>query len=366
MHPQPAPLVRVASPDDVPIEVIQALADHQRKEAERIRKYGHVRPTIAIDHKDHKVVAVGNSIHWSKSWKTFHDFLINYLGTVLGKEWGQAELAKPFEERHPVVQWYHHLCEFQQTSLKEKGTVTSAIMTGPVKAYLALAYDLYTLQHHVILRDSLVKRLKIKDQFQGARYEVYVCAACIRAGFDVALEDEGDGSTTHCEFVATHRATGLKYSVEAKSRHRPGLLGQAGDPKPVDQTEQDVIRLARRALGKGADHPRIIFIDVNMPPHRGGPFEALWFQSIARRLRLMEDKHSKKGTLPPAFAFFTNHPYHYVGNDEPEPGQTAFFTAIGIPDFRQPNPAVMKTYPALDELSHSVFNHTEIPHEFPQ
>jgi hypothetical protein len=325
---------------------------------------------ITVDHMGYKLVAVGNAIHWSKSWKTVHDFLIPYLASVTGKEWGQAELGKPFEDRHPVVQWYHDLCELQQTFLKERGVVSQATMTGPVKAYMALAYDLYTLRHHGLLRDKLVDRLKVKDQFQGARYETYVAAAFVRAGFDVALEDEGDGSRTHCEFAATHQATGLKYSVEAKSRHRPGLLGQRGPSEPVDHGERGAIRLLRDALKKQADHPRIVFIDVNMPPHKGAPFEAPWFDNIAGQLRTMEDEHVKNGTpLPPAVVFFTNHPYHYVGNDEPEPGHTAVFTGIGIPDFQrttEPDPSIMGKYPALDRLADSVFNHTEIPHEFPE
>jgi hypothetical protein len=132
----------------------------------------------------------------------------------------------------------------------------------------------------------------------------------------------------------------------------------------VDQTEREIIRLLKRALKKRADHPRIVFIDVNMPPHAGSPFDAPWFQSLARRLRVMEDRHSKKGTLPPAFVFFTNHPSHHVGPDEVEPGHTAFFTGIAIPDFTQPDLGVMSKYPALDQLVNSVFNQVEIPSDF--
>ena len=70
-------------------------------------------------------------------------------------------------------------------------------------AYTALAYDLYTLDHQALLQTKLVKRLKVKEQFQGARYEIYVSAAFVRAGFEMNLEDENDSTTTHCEFTAT-------------------------------------------------------------------------------------------------------------------------------------------------------------------
>ena len=63
------------------------------------------------------------------------------------------------------------------------------------------------------------------DQFQGVRYELFVAATCIRAGFDIAYEDETDKTKKHPEFVATHRLTGQKISVEAKRRHRQDILG---------------------------------------------------------------------------------------------------------------------------------------------
>lgn len=95
--------VRTISP-----EVERAFVQHQLREAERARKFGHVRPIISTDHQGYKFVAVGNQLHYSKSWKTFHDFLWNYIAGVVTKEWGDAELKKPFEERHPIVQWYHY------------------------------------------------------------------------------------------------------------------------------------------------------------------------------------------------------------------------------------------------------------------
>lgn len=355
--------MRVLEFGELPQEVQQAAIEHQRKEAERIRRYGHVRPAIATDHLGYKFVAVGNTLHYSKSWKTFHDFLVNYMA-VLGTEWGNAELKKLYAERHPVVQWYHHVCEFQRRTVKERGKVYSARATGPVMAYMALAYDLYTLQHHALLQQKLINRLKIKDQFQGARYETYVAAAFVRAGFHVALEDESDIETSHCEFIATHQRTNLKYAVEAKSRHRPGLLGQPGERQPLQQIQADVYRLLQKALLKRAQCDRVIFIDVNVPPREGSLFETDWFNKIVVQVNQLENNQAADKPWPPAFIFVTNHPYHYVGGDDPEPGRSTIFTAINMPDFKQPDPEIMRKYPAIEELLDSVLNHTEIPHEF--
>jgi hypothetical protein len=348
-------------------EAHRAIMLHQIREAERLRKFGHVRPIISLDHQGYKFVAVGSQLHYSKSWQTFHDFLWNYIAGVVTKEWGDAELKKPFEERHPIVQWYHYLCDFQRKPAREEpGGIYSAIATGPVMAYTALAYDLYTLAHHALLQAKLVKRLKVKEQFQGARYEIYVSAAFIRAGFDVKLEDESDSTTTHCEFTATHKTIGLHYSIEAKSRHRTGFLGQPGTPKSLQEIEADVYRLLQQALGKRAVNDRIIFIDVNVPPQGGLLFESEWFKRVASQVKRLEESQSSTNPWPPAFVFFTNHPYHYVDTDQPEPGKSAIFTAINIPDFNQPPQAMRKKYPAIAQLFDSVTLHTEVPHEFPK
>jgi hypothetical protein len=165
--------------------------------------------------------------------------------------------------------------------------------------------------------------------------------------------------------MATHGRTGLVYAVEAKSRHRPGLLGQPGTPPPPDEVEPDVVRLLRKALAKRAEHARIVFVDINMPPHLGGPFDARSFESLGRQLNGVEASQATAGALPAAFLFFTNHPYHYVGATEPEPGQSTYFTALNIPDFKQPNQDVVRQrYPAVFDLFDSVLKHTEIPHAF--
>lgn len=363
--PSPRQTPPVSPLKRIPPEVISAYLEQEQKERERIKTFGQGRPIISSDFADHKFVAVGSKLHYAKDWKTFHDFLVDYIKGVLDGEWGKAELQKPFEERHPALQWYHQVCEFQRRMIEEPGQVYSAIATGPVMAYNALAYDLYTLAHHSLLHQKLVKRLKVKDQFQGARYETYVAAAFVRAGFDVILEDESNTAETHCEFVAVHMQTGLRYSIEAKSRHRHGYLGQPGQQQPLEEIEGDVYRLLQKALSKKADHERIIFIDVNVPPHTGNLFEAEWLQKVAEQLKRLEDTQSPENPWPAGFVFFTNHPYHYVGSDAPEPGRTTIFTTVNMGDFKQPNAhQMLRNYPAIDQLLDSVLNHTKIPHEF--
>jgi hypothetical protein len=348
---------------EIPQEVLEAFAQ-QQKESERVRRFGHVRAPISVELKGQRIVAVGSRIAWSPKWRTFHDFLCGYLPAVFGKEWGDPELRKPFNERHPVAQWYHGVCLHQQQVVKESGKVHEAIATGPDMAFMSLAYDLYTLEHHTLLQGRLIQRLKHRDQFQGARYETYVCAAFIRAGFDVVLEDETDSETSHCEFLATHKRNGARYSVEAKSRHRPGYLGRAGAPQPPSVIQADVSRLLKAALLKHAEHERVIFIDVNVPPISQARLESDFLEQIKEEVERLHRSQGQQHTIPPALVFFTNHPYHYVGIHAPDPGWTVVFTGLGMPEFKAGPEDYLRRHPAMQEFVHSVLNHTAIPADF--
>ena len=87
----------------IPAEVLAQIQDRIRKEQLREAAYGKVRPVIHEDFQGYKFVAVGNQLLYSKSWKTFPDFLMSYIAAVLGKDWGNAELAKPLEQRHQIL-----------------------------------------------------------------------------------------------------------------------------------------------------------------------------------------------------------------------------------------------------------------------
>lgn len=250
-----------------------------------------------------------------------------------------------------------------------KGALFSATATGLVMAHAALAYDLYVIEHPGLLKPSFVNRLKDRQQFQGARYEAYVTASFIRAGFYITPEDETDRTTTHCEFVARHGA-GPTYSIEAKSRHRGGILGQAGSPPPPEEIVADVSSLLAKALRKHAAHDRVVFIDVKVPPQDGPILKSAWFRRAAGQLSQLE---AQTRSVPPGFVFFTNQPYHYVAPEADEPGRSVAFTAIHIPDFMQTgdddSPAertrlIAQKYPAVQLLYASLLTHTEIPQNF--
>lgn len=266
------------------------------------------------------------------------------------------------------MQWYHDVCDWQRKleHTRDENGIFGGVSTGSVKAYNSIAYDLYTLEHLSLLEPSMLRRLKHSDQFQGMRYELYVIATLLRAGFEVELEDERDGSRTHCELAATHKVSGRTFSVEAKARGRPGMLGKQGEGQAPEDIRANIYGLLQRALLKEADHDLIVFLDVNMPPDDQDLFEKEWFQECVHALRKLEENQSDTDPYPPAFIILTNYPYHYVGNDGIDPGQTSFLTAINRPEFTK---AVnvekcQQMHPEIGQLWFSVLNHSKIPERF--
>ena len=162
----------------------KAFARQRAAEVIRKQQQGEGRPIITAELDGHRMVAVGDEIRFSKRWKVFADFLSDYIKGVIGADWGNSEIAKPFEERHPILQWYDGYCRYQGRFTEKVGEVYSAPATGVAYCYLGLAYSLYLIKHNVELQDRLLKRLRDPKQFQGAYYELVVANILIRAGLE--------------------------------------------------------------------------------------------------------------------------------------------------------------------------------------
>jgi hypothetical protein len=346
--------LRPASDDDLRsrLERVKALAK------QRESQQGHGRGIISTEFRGTRIVAVGRKVFHSTKWKTFHDFLDDYLKLTLSPRWGTAELKKPREERHPILNWYHDATVYLNAHLKVPGQVAGAAFTGPVSAYYCLAYDLYCLAHNSQLQTRLIRRLKNRDHFTGAYYEIFVAASLSRAGFNIEFEDENDGSTSHCELVATFRGTGKKFSVEAKSR-QPG------------KDHLDVGKQLRSALEKDAIHPRIVFIEVNVPSAADAQGISDVLGGALNSIRSREEHMTIKGQpAPPAYVIVSNYPF--LSNEQSGGERYGLVEGFRIPDFK-----VGDTYSTIREaiinrekhreiiaLADSIANHTFPPATF--
>lgn len=358
-HTLPALLTR----DKVEKEIIEQgrrhLEKHKVQELQRQKQQGLGRPIISIDYKGYRFVAIGNKLHYGK-WKTFPDFLANYIKQTLDGEWGNAEIAKPLAERHPLMQWYDKVCRLQAAHAKESGALFSTPMTGAVSAYNRLAYNLYLIAHNgKDIQTRLITRLKNKDNFQGAFFETQVAAWLIKAGFELEYEDETDGLTKHCEFTATYTATGEKYSVEAKSR-ATRLGGSARTP---------VGNQLRKALEKKADHRRLVFLDLNKALHTREEADRA-IDRAERIIGLSEAMEIDGMPAPPAYVCITNmNDQHAL--DTSSLATIVLFSGFKISDFmgvefpslREAARARERHWPMF-QLLKSMEEHREIPQTF--
>jgi hypothetical protein len=341
----------------------QLIARHQAAEKIRQNQQGLGRPIVSFRAFDRQMVAVGDTLYHSADWKTFPDFLAFYMKKTLDEAWGNAELAKPLAERHPILQWYDALCRYQTETIKEKGKVHEAALNGVVACYLGAAYSLYLLKHNAELQARLVKRLKEPTQFQGAYYELVVANVLIRAGFDLTLEDETDGDSKHCEFAAVSKRTGKRYWVEAKMRGVKGLLGRtdkdgSSDPNPLSR----MIPHLNAAFKKPATDDRLIFIDLNSevgPVKNGVPD---WLERVAKRLELYEQKELSEGHS--AYVFVTNLPFHRMLNDPLHISALPF--GVGIADFNRPGNYRLSEAYRLKQKHADVYHIGETLAKYPQ
>lgn len=318
-------------------------------------------PIVSAELQGLRHVFVANIIYKGK-WKTFHEFLVDYIKTIMGSAWGSKELQKSYKDMHPLLKIYKLLCEYQKTFVKTPGVVHSAPLTGAVAAYLWLSYNLYIIAHNAEIQSRLIARLQNRDQFPGAYYETYVAAIFIKAGFTLEFENESDRSTTHCEFTATHNITGKKYSVEAKFRHRENLISKSGSK----DFKLGIAQPLHKALEKKADHERIIFIDLDLPTSEIIKYQMTDFVNM---LKKYENDLINGSPAPPAFVFITNFPYHY-DLDDTDYRALYFVEGFKIPDFGNKKTTLhdaiqsRKKYKPMHDLWESIKTHTSIPSTF--
>jgi hypothetical protein len=306
---------------------------------ERIRQsqQGLGKPVISSHWQDHQFVAVGKRVHYSKNWKTFIDFLSDYFKTKIGPEWGNAEIAKPLADRHPLMQWYDALCHLQRKHITQPGRPTSMPITGVVGCYFSVAYGLYLLEHNAELQTRLLNRLKDPGNFQGAYYELQVASGFLLAGFKLALEDETDPRQKHCEFNATSPTTGRKYWVEAKMRAVAGELGRTtadGATTKATKPLSSLIKHLNAALAKPADCERMIFLDLNAdtPGDVSDENRPAFIEAVNKRIAQYEKNELPEGER--AYLFVTNLNFH---KDLHGLAQAVIVpVGLGIPDFNNP------------------------------
>lgn len=290
------------------------------------RVHGYGRPLESWVRDETRFVQVNRTILSSGNWKTFPDFLMGHTVYCFGREWWSKELAKQDNDRHPVVAQAELIrATTNEGELSSEGLVKLQ-PTGPMLSFLGLAYDLYLCAHNEEIPPELMRRLKDSNQFEGALYEAFVISIFARAGFSIVFEDERDVSRRHCEFTAINRGTGAKFSVEAKAVSSSSTRAGRSEQKPPIKSK------LHEALKKAADHPRIVFIEVNRSI--GGSGEPSWLKSFYEQIDDAERTLTvDKLPAPPAYVFVTNRPLIIEGLGPDGEHFEAAYTGFKINDF---------------------------------
>lgn len=337
--------------------VLKDIARAEKVSEQRTAQQGFGRPIISVKTKDERrIVIVNNRIYSANGWNTFHEFLLDHLWELMGQDWVEEQLRRPVDERHPILIWRQKYDICKDSIDAKDGEVVNVPLTGAIAALIHIAYDMYALDHNADLQKKLVNRLRNQDQFIGAHYEVQVTAMLARAGFGIEFEDEDDRTSRHCEFTATHLQSGKKFSVEAKKN----TGGRDNSTRHVS-----------RALGKDANHTRIIFVDLNSPePPGDGPVPEYAKHAI-RQLRNFERTQPHAQELDHAYIFLTNSSFeHHL--DDADCRHFAIKEGFRIDDFKMDYefPSLCSELDAwerhkeMHDLRRSISMHADVPVTF--
>ena len=319
---------------EVPPEVLEKWQEMNSK-IKQVQDHGiYINFPNTISFRGKSFLAVGNKLMFDKNeHATFPELILRNLQLSLGEEFWNEEGAKPPEEKHFIRKCFQEISTKpigpHQDLHQESENKRSFLPNGHLQSLMSLAFDMYVLQHKNSLPDDWLERLRSRNQYQGVRYEIAVASIFARIGCTLEFYDDKTEVTKHAEFIATHDETGNKVAVEAKSRHRAGVIHTTGEANLRKAMLGDVTQLFNRALEKDTDGlPYMIFVDVNAPTNiNESTIETRWFADVRKMMEARGEtssEHPDKHNL----LCVTNYSPHYEGDELVRSGQTAYVAAL--------------------------------------
>jgi hypothetical protein len=320
-------------------------------------------PTPVWDKRTQELfLRVGNQFYWSDvKRKTFHEIMIDHLSTVLGKDWKLTQASLPLAERHFIFECYNETDSYLNGGAvevrKENEELNSVAPNGYVQSLISLAFDIYLLKNAGVLDEKLLRRLRLKDQYQGARYEMTVASAFVKAGWSIEWCKDKQGVPIP-EFIATSSDGTQKIAVEAKSKHRDGVLHKNGLFDPKNAEKGNMLYLFKEALGKETfGLPYAIFLDLNSPQTIAKKDKEHWLRDLMALFDSVDPNHNEETVDKQNLVVSTNFSPHYDGKEIAVGGQ--YVVAYSL----KPEHHIPQIY--LDDIIAAASNVQSVPMLFP-
>jgi hypothetical protein len=277
----------------------------------------------------------------------------HFKSQVLGKKWLEDEERKPSDKQHIVTHWLSAWDELHQQARSQNpqnGERAYVPLSGEAQELLALADDTSRiLQLEKRFPEKLRNRLRNRQEFEGARYEIAVAGVFIRCNFNIEWIDDRTGTANklgkRCEFNAVHKVTGETISVEAKRRRRQGTIHEGGEAADPSELRANIDDLYKKAVDKKPeDRAFAVFIDVNLPyePKRQG-MEKTWVGDVKATLEQYA-KDNPSDPAPFSFLFATNFAWHFSGRDIAGATENFF---VYLPETQTRFPVSWETFDAI-------------------
>jgi len=304
-----------------------AMRAMRASESIRVKQQGFGKPIITTTVGDTRFIAVKNTVHYSKEWKFFNDFLIYYMKRVVGGSWVSAAQSSGVD--HPTFRWLRKLQDHSANLISENGTFQSHEV-GFFTSIVRLGYSLYLLAHNDCIPNSLIRRLQTLDQFYPAYYETMVAAAFAVSGAKIESAEAQYSGVKGPEFWATG-PSGKRYGVEAKRRAFWKTTPDVNSTAFRQELRGWVRSRLHEAFKKGINNP-IYWLELSI----GEPFtEKDWRiiqKWISEILIEAEDISVNSHPSPPAYVFVTNHSF-LVNEEVAGSPQVIIFDTYKIPNF---------------------------------
>lgn len=290
-----------------------------------------VRP---VDFKGKRVWALGNRLYPNEPPSiTFGEFILRVLQRELGEPWWDSNKKLSVEDQHYVFKAFNQFELWKKRPKKDlvhgpNGT-TGAFPDGWTFNLLSLAFDISMIIHRAEkIPKDLINRLRNKNEFQGARYEIAVASIFARIGCEIKFIDNKNNNERHPEFYAEIPSEKIKVAVEAKSRRRPGVIHESGEAEISNLRKTRVVPLINEALKQNPDNmPFVIFIDINQPHSLSQSLE----EHVKRLAKATTNLKSPSSEKPDDFSliYFTN----YSGQFLQEEQMVKTYSTFVLPQF---------------------------------